>query len=518
MGQAYRLLRGKHRSRSGERYVAGDVFSPTPDEIALLRRRIRPVEPEPALAEAEDFVCDEGPEPPALDIGIVTSIFGDYGKFLPEWAGTICELERKPALVTVAVSGPTPNDAPGIWRGRCVPQFEAAGIPHQIVTLPEHVSMGRTRNEAVRHTHTEWIMHLDADDALLPHCLDDVARLAPRADVVSLGSRYEGLRENRPDKLFLGVGDPAHGRPGAPNAEKALAGLQVATSKCPYRRWLWELMPYIETSDFCDSPLWVGFAHLGARFVGTRRACGIYRTRPESHNFTRSATERRAARKRTMRLCRDPQYFRKQLLRPLREVTGVDLADQLRSGEWWTIVQRLQTTPAIVLADSGSGRYGQVHSTAVIEGPVYVAEGAKVDAFALVEGPAYIGPGCVVGSYAKIRAGTHLERDVLVGSYAEVKASVIRAGAKIGPQCYLGDCVVDEEAFLGAVVRSCNVMLEPGRTVRAKGAACDLVDTGMERLGCLVGAGAKVGVLTAILPGRAIPAGETVLPHSVWRG
>jgi len=251
--------------------------------------------------------ADETSKP--LDVAIVTSLYGDYGKFLPAWTRSICQSNRKPSRVTVVISGPTENDAPGIWDKQCVPPLEAAGIPWRLATLPEHQSMGRARNVAVAITQAEWIQYLDVDDQNLPTCLDDVAELAPAADVVSIGIKFGADRRRERDRMFPHV-----------SAKTLLAGRHGSTSLSPYRRCLWVEQPYIESNDWVDGALWVGFAHLGARFVATKRPGAMYLARKDGHFASLSTADRAKAKEQLKSLQMDPEEFKNLRLKAKRQV------------------------------------------------------------------------------------------------------------------------------------------------------------------------------------------------------
>lgn len=209
-----------------------------------------------------------------LDLGVVTTAWNGYGRYLPAWARSIAAQTVKPTRATIVT-----KRSAGPGRDQAKKILDAAGIACRLVDA-ELPRMGQMRNRAVAATPTEWVMHLDADDTLLPHAVADVARLAPHADVVSLGCR-RGQRE----VLFTGV-----------TAAKILRGGQLGSfSPSPYRRSFWKRRPYIEVNDWVESAFWVGLAHLGARFVGTRRVGFIYRQHGDSHSHTLSRDDRRAA-------------------------------------------------------------------------------------------------------------------------------------------------------------------------------------------------------------------------------
>lgn len=211
---------------------------------------------------------------------MVTTVWGAYGRWLPDWIGSVASQSVRPELVTIC-------DAGADDLGRAHEALAASGLDWQIVTTG-HDGMGAVRNAAIAATPTPWVMHLDADDVLLPHALDDAAALAERADVVSLGALRDGQEVTFPHV----------------SARTILRGRLGAFSPSPYRRALWERRPYITANDWIESALWVGFAHLGARFTGTRRAGFVYRQHDGSHSHTISRRDKQQAHAQLRRLCR----------------------------------------------------------------------------------------------------------------------------------------------------------------------------------------------------------------------
>ena len=214
-----------------------------------------------------------------MEIGIVTSVWGDYGKYLPDWISSVCAQTLQPAMITIIDAGAD--------TGPAEDALVSCPVPHQIVRVP-YEGMGAARNAAVSHTPTEWVMHLDADDVLLPHALADVAEVD--ADVIALGMRVNGR-----DVLF-----PHTSR------EFVLAGGVGCYSCAPFRRSLWSRRPYITANDWVDSALWVGFAHEGASFAPTHRVGAVYRQHAGSFSRRLTSSDRIAAVRQHESLCVNP--------------------------------------------------------------------------------------------------------------------------------------------------------------------------------------------------------------------
>jgi hypothetical protein len=205
------------------------------------------------------------------NLSIVTSCAG-YGQYLGEWAESLAALTRKPAMVGIVTQGAEQDVAAAIAAAGVL---RKAGLTVKLQHLAGPVDLGTARNAAVALSETDWVMHLDADDMLMPWALEDVARLAPEADVIALGYRRCGDLKSGPRqgmKLY-----------------KSSVGLETldnptpASGVSPFRRSFWERCPYrTDMTGGWDTALWLGFARLGARVRATDRPCFWYRQHRDS--------------------------------------------------------------------------------------------------------------------------------------------------------------------------------------------------------------------------------------------
>jgi bifunctional UDP-N-acetylglucosamine pyrophosphorylase/glucosamine-1-phosphate N-acetyltransferase len=98
-----------------------------------------------------------------------------------------------------------------------------------------------------------------------------------------------------------------------------------------------------------------------------------------------------------------------------------------------------------------------------------------------------------------------------IGYAAELKNAVIGKGVAIGPLCYVADSVLEDEVYLGAMVRTSNQMLD--RSTAKSMHDGKIVDTGLEKLGAYIGEKTALGIQDVILPGRVVPAHSIFGPH-----
>jgi bifunctional UDP-N-acetylglucosamine pyrophosphorylase/glucosamine-1-phosphate N-acetyltransferase len=154
--------------------------------------------------------------------------------------------------------------------------------------------------------------------------------------------------------------------------------------------------------------------------------------------------------------------------------------------------------------DSYQDPTARVSPHAVIEGPVYIGPRTIIDHFAILQGPVWIGANCIIGSLAKVRGPAHIADGSRIGAATELKNTLLEGAVSVGPLCFVCDSVVEEGAFLGALVRTSNFNLDYS-TVSVDVGNKNFVDTGLTHLGAHIGARAALGISVVIFPGRIVP-------------
>ena len=132
-------------------------------------------------------------------------------------------------------------------------------------------------------------------------------------------------------------------------------------------------------------------------------------------------------------------------------------------------------------------------------GEVVIGANTRICHGAVIQGPVVIGANCLIGNYAFIRPGTIISNGVKIGFATEIKNAVIEAEATIGPQCFIADSVVANQAYLGAQVRTPE----------------GIIATGCDKLGCYIGQRSRLGVQVIILPGRIISPNTQLGPRVI---
>jgi len=195
------------------------------------------------------------------------------------------------------------------------------------------------------------------------------------------------------------------------------------------------------------------------------------------------------------------------------EISAHELeGDWIDVGRPWDLLKANE-----ILLKEHKGRIeGEVQERATIEGEVTVAEGATVKNGAYIVGPAIIDSGSVIGPNCFIRPSTYIGRGCKVGNACEVKNSILMDGAHVPHHNYVGDSILGERVNLGSGTKIANLRLD-GRNVKAflKGKE---VDTGLRKLGAIIGDDVKTGINSVIDVGTIIGEGSFIGPGAKVRG
>jgi len=151
-----------------------------------------------------------------------------------------------------------------------------------------------------------------------------------------------------------------------------------------------------------------------------------------------------------------------------------------------------------------------------LTGPVQIGSGTKVLTGAHIQGPVIIGKDCEIGPNCRIRPSTFIGDRCKIGNGSEIKNSIFMDGSRAPHINYVGDSVLGERVNLGAGTKIANLRLdERNITVTLKGKT---VDTGLRKLGAIIGDDVKVGINASIDAGTIIGEETYVGMGAVVRG
>jgi len=142
---------------------------------------------------------------------------------------------------------------------------------------------------------------------------------------------------------------------------------------------------------------------------------------------------------------------------------------------------------------------------------IITGDDVKIGDYCKIVGPAFINDNSVIGDYSMIRE-SQIGQDCLIGSYTEVARSYIGNNVFLHRN-YIGDSILDNGVMFGAQAVTGNFRFNGEKVSSLVNE--NKVDTGMNKLGAMVGGLSKVGVNATILPGVKIGKETLVGPGEI---
>ncbi len=143
------------------------------------------------------------------------------------------------------------------------------------------------------------------------------------------------------------------------------------------------------------------------------------------------------------------------------------------------------------------GREVEIASTATIEPPAIIGHKTVIRPGAYIRGKVITGEGCVLGNSC------------------EYKNCILLDGVQTPHYNYIGDSVLGNKAHTGAGV-VCSNLKSDGKPVVVHGQSS--IETGLRKLGGILGDGADVGCGCVLNPGTVIGKSTRVYPLTALRG
>lgn len=179
----------------------------------------------------------------------------------------------------------------------------------------------------------------------------------------------------------------------------------------------------------------------------------------------------------------------------------------------WEALPRLREYLVRLVGGKGHQIFGTVATDAFLApgDDIFIGPGAVVEPGASIAGPAYIGPDAHVRHGAYIRGNVFIAAGAIVGHATEVKNSILLTGAYAPHFNYVGDSILGRSVNLGAGTKLSNLTVvsvkdpetgqRPTLKILIDG---ELFDTGLTKLGAILGDGAQTGCNSVLNPGVLI--------------
>lgn len=147
---------------------------------------------------------------------------------------------------------------------------------------------------------------------------------------------------------------------------------------------------------------------------------------------------------------------------------------------------------------------------------VRIAKSAKVAPSVTIIGPAIIGADTEVRTGAYIRGSVIVGRGCVVGNSCELKNAILFDGVQVPHFNYVGDSILGYRSHTGAGAITSNVKSDKTPVKIRTEDGC--IDTGLKKVGAMIGDFVEVGCNSVLNPGTIIGKNTNIYPLSSVRG
>ena len=147
---------------------------------------------------------------------------------------------------------------------------------------------------------------------------------------------------------------------------------------------------------------------------------------------------------------------------------------------------------------------------------VWIAKSATVAPTALINGPCIIMENAEVRHCAFVRGSAIIGNGALLGNSCEIKNAILFDGAQIPHFNYIGDSVVGYKSHFGAGSITSNIKSDKTNIAIRMGE--DKLETGLRKIGGIVGDNVEIGCNAVLCPGTVIGKNSNVYPLVRVRG
>ena len=174
----------------------------------------------------------------------------------------------------------------------------------------------------------------------------------------------------------------------------------------------------------------------------------------------------------------------------------------------WEIVPKIKGIIALITKTKMDG------FTEIQKG-VYVGKDVRISPSAEIIPPAIIGDGTEIRHGAYLRGNVIIGRECVIGNSTEIKNSILFDKVAAPHYNYIGDSILGYGAHMGAGAIASNLKSDKS-LITVKGNSH--YETGLKKLGVIMGDGVELGCGCVTNPGTVIGKGTSVYPLTSVRG
>lgn len=147
---------------------------------------------------------------------------------------------------------------------------------------------------------------------------------------------------------------------------------------------------------------------------------------------------------------------------------------------------------------------------------IWIAKSATVAPTACVNGPCIIDEDAEIRHCAYIRGNAIVGKGAVVGNSTELKNVILFNKVQVPHYNYVGDSILGYKSHMGAGSITSNVKSD--KTLVVVKSPQGNIETGLKKMGAMLGDNVEVGCNSVLNPGTVIGRGSNVYPTSMVRG
>ena len=183
----------------------------------------------------------------------------------------------------------------------------------------------------------------------------------------------------------------------------------------------------------------------------------------------------------------------------------------------WEALNQLKDYITRYLSKLHHQKNADIMQGAIVGSNVALGTGVVIEPHAYIKGPALIGDKTVIRHGAYLRENVIIGRNCVIGKSTEVKNSILMDGAKASHWNYVGDSILGFNVNLGAGVKLANMKITHD-DVRIWDIDGTVYQTGLQKLGAIIGDGTQIGCNAVLNPGTLLGKACLVYPLITVRG
>ena len=160
---------------------------------------------------------------------------------------------------------------------------------------------------------------------------------------------------------------------------------------------------------------------------------------------------------------------------------------------------------------------GEIPPGLQVKGTVFIHSSVKLPSYGSIAGPTYIGKDTELRPGVFIRGNVIVGANCVLGNACEFKNSLLLDHVQVPHFSYVGDSVLGNKVHLGAGVICSNLRLDQSN-VPVQLPDGSRYDSGLRKLGALIGDAAEIGCNAVLNPGSILGKRSLVMPTVAFRG